>query len=442
MPIIHDPVSDSDFGWISAFVIFGSATAVDGIAAGETGATGSWAHPDKQDIPATRSKPLRIAYPFLFMFFLSWRGHVLLFPLQHKQFVVRVLDVNDPKTNEEKSRLQRRVKRSIAWFVLIAVGIAGAAFWKIETRAVCPVPILMYHKIGDNQDSVWWVTVSDFDHQLQSLREQGYQTVLPSDLAANRRWGKPLPPKPIILTFDDGYLNCMENAEPLLKKYGFQGICYLITGQISESPDTRRTYEGAPILSWPEVQAMQKRGTVTFGGHTRHHVNLRAAEDTYPEARDCYMDIRDLGGFKPAGFCYPFGEYREKTGPAAVARAGFTTAVTCKDGIAETGPTLKLMELPRVSVIGGVHRYHVEILPTHSAGTFAVRVWKEGHTMKVYPRWVWPGQDANAGWSDHVLITDQPVTLTWTLPSPSPTKAPILELWDDFRVLRLFQTSL
>ena len=345
-----------------------------------------------------------------------------------------------PKNNRPAKPSRKRQLLTILAVLLAAIAI-GAIFWSLQTRKVCQVPILMYHKIGDSHDSVWWVTAADFESHLQSLKEQGYRSILPSDLVAHRRWGKPLPSKPIIITFDDGYLNCLEQAEPLLEKYGFRGVCYLITGQISETPETRRQYEGAPILSWQEIRAMQKRGTVAFGGHTRNHANLRAQEDAYPEVRACFDDLRKIGGLKPAGFCYPFGQYHSKT-PADVARAGFTTAVTCEDGIAKTGPGLKLMELPRVSVIGGTHRYHTESVSTNPA-TVEVRVWKEGHSMKVYPRLVWPGrtQSSDDGWLEHVLIADQPVTLTWPRPAPTPAGAPTLELWDDFRVLRLFQAA-
>ncbi len=320
----------------------------------------------------------------------------------------------------------------------------GYSLCELATRIERHVPILMYHKIGDGEDSVWWVTTADFESQLRDLKEQGYRSILPADLVAHRRWGKWLPRKPVIITFDDGYLNCMENAEPLLRKYGFRGVCYLITGQISETPETRRTYEGASILSWPEVRAMHERGTVAFGGHTRNHANLRGMEDPYPEARACYDDLRNIGGFEPAGFCYPFGQYHEERTPPAVERAGFTTAVTCDDGVAITGTGLKLMLLPRVSVIGGLHRYHVERVAASAPETLSVRVWKEGHSMKVYPRLAWPGhaQSPNEGWLDHVLIADQPVTLTWPLPEPAPAGEPTLELWDDFCVLRLFQEAL
>ena len=219
-----------------------------------------------------------------------------------------------------------RVVKLSGLLALTLLAMAAGWLWSQKSKPV-DVPILMYHRIGDTCDSPWWVTVRDFEVQLASLQEQGYQSILPSCLVAHQRWGWPLPSKPVIITLDDGYLNVLENAEPLLKKYGFQAVCFLITGLVSESPDTRKSWEGTPLLSWPEVRAMQKRGTVQFGGHSRTHQNLRAMADPYGEISGCYRDLKKKGGFTPEGFCYPSGQFKPES-LTCVKRAKFTTAVT------------------------------------------------------------------------------------------------------------------
>jgi len=318
------------------------------------------------------------------------------------------------------------------------LAITAGFFLFHERTRVYPVPILMYHKIGDGVASPWWVAAEDFEAHLQSLKEQGYHSIFPSELAAHQAWGRPLPSKPVILTFDDGYLNTVTGAEPLLRKYGFRAVCYLITGQIGDAPDSRRLCEGAPLLSWPEVREAQRRGTLRFGGHTRSHANLMAMKDPRGEIEDCYRDIRKRGGFKPEGFCYPFGQYKPET-PAVVAQAGFATAVTCNDGVVATTNGMNLFELPRVSMMGGPHVYHVERVAATNA--VAVRVWKEGHSMQVQPRWVFAGPDnASAeSWSAPVTIASNPAVLKCPRSATTPTT---LELWDDYRVIRLFRHSL
>lgn len=334
-----------------------------------------------------------------------------------------------------------QTSRRIRWIpaALLLVGlcaVAAGVAWMRARAQVRHVPILMYHKIGDDADSPWWVSRADFEAHLQCLKEQGYTSILPADLAAHRAWGKPLPARPVIITFDDGYLNTVEAAEPLLQQYGFRGVCYLITGQVSPTPESRHRYEGAPILSWPEVRAAARRGTLVFGGHTRSHANLRAMDEPSAELKGCFDDLRREGHLTPAGFCYPFGQYQSRT-PGFVARAGFTTAVTCDDGIALTTPRIDLFELPRISVMGGRHRYHVE--RPGDARDPVLRVWKEGHAMKVYPRWLEAGADAVHGgtWGAPARIDTSPTLLAL----PTNASPAVLELWDDFRVLRLYRQA-
>lgn len=331
--------------------------------------------------------------------------------------------------------------RIIACILTLLVVASGAVCLVLSKIKAVRVPVLMYHRIGDAEDSPWWVTPGDFANQLRCLREQGYQSIVPSDLAAHQRWGWPLPPKPVLITFDDGYLTTLENAEPLLKKEGFRAVCYLITGKVSESPGTRQAWEGTPLLTWPEVRDMEKRGTVVFGGHSRNHANLRALADPWAEISGCYRDLKKKGGFKPEGFCYPYGQYKDTT-EACVVRAKFTTAMTCDDGIAETTPTLNLFELPRVAVMGGRHRFQGHAI-AGDGGHISVCVSKEGRRLEVCPRLVWPGEAANSqqGWLTPVQLSEVPALLTWDLSKPVALGDPVLELWDNFHMIRYWQAS-
>lgn len=329
----------------------------------------------------------------------------------------------------------------------VLVGLAAALFaaWRaFQLARPREVPILMYHGIGEGRESVWIVRTSDFEKHLQHLRREGYESILPSDLVAHRRWGKPLPRKPVILTFDDGYLNNLENAEPLLRKYGFRGIVYLITGLVADSPGERKTYEGSPCLTWDEVRAMRRRGVLTFGGHTRNHVNLAAAGNPVDEIGACYRDIRDKAGFRPDSFCYPFGQYRDST-PERVRKAGFTTAVTCHGDVFRTGRSNRdsFFVLPRASVYGGTQVYHVERLPAEpGSDRVSVKVWKEGVRVTSIPRLVRAGAGPDEGWAEPVRISQEPVLLSWRVPAGARQEPLVLSLWGDLRVLPHWQEEL
>ena len=134
------------------------------------------------------------------------------------------------------------------------------------------MPILMYHHIENpppGADAVrrdLSVRPKDFEKQLAYLKQQGYESITLNDLTLHLTVGKPLPPRPIILTFDDGYANAYTDAFPLLQQYGFVGTFFLI----SEPVDA-----GDPnFLSWAEVEEMYAAG-MRFEPHSYNHPDMR-----------------------------------------------------------------------------------------------------------------------------------------------------------------------
>jgi len=329
----------------------------------------------------------------------------------------------------------------IAWAV-IAIGalLAVMAGWRyVESRRVRPVPILMYHHIGNTADSAWCIPVETFKNQMRDLCAQGFTSILPSDLIAHQTWGKPLPSRPVIITFDDGYLNTITIVEPILKRYGLRGIVYLITKEVSDTTKERRQFEGTDCLAWPEVLAMQERGTIVFGGHSHAHENLAIPDDPSPSIRECYKQLVDHGIKPPYSFCYPYGQYKEQT-IKAVRRAGFTTAMVCEDAVANTGPGMNLLALPRVSVMGGRHQFNVSRLRAKEGPAEVIyRVAHEGVPMAVapqlrindsrlQPKWL-PFQDIGAGQFEW----------RWMLANAADKQKPFqLEIWDKHRIFQLY----
>lgn len=325
----------------------------------------------------------------------------------------------------------------LALVLVIASAAVVSWLWRERNREA-EVPILMYHKIGAG-DSRWWVHPRQFESHLRFLRDEGYRAILPSDLAANRRWGRPLPPRPVIITFDDGYRNALTEAEPLLKKYGFRGVVYLVTGLVGADDGSRKTQAGAPCLTWPEVRAMHGRGTITFGGHTRSHVNLVALADPFGEIRACYEDIEEYGGFAPDSFCYPYGQYRPETA-RAVRRAGFACALICSDDVAQWSAATDLFQLPRVSVIGGARSFTARQLESGPEAEMAFRVGYEGIPMEVSPRLNWgPHREDGMWFESRLLLPVTAIDVSWDAPVPLDLRGSAqLEVWDRNRVLRLF----
>lgn len=232
------------------------------------------------------------------------------------------------------------------------------AEFRAEAKRQYSVPILMYHEIGPRENSPWCVPVETFRAQMDCLREQGYQTILPSDLAAHLLRGKPLPAKPVVITFDDGYLSNLTEVEPILKDYGFRGIVYLITSLVAETAAERKQSEGKDCLVWPEALAMQKRQIIAFGGHAHDHNNLAVDAQAAFQVSECFRQLTRHGISPPYSFCYPHGQQNQQT-RRLVREAGFQTAVVCEDSIAEIKPDTDLFALPRVSVMGGKHDFQL-----------------------------------------------------------------------------------
>jgi peptidoglycan/xylan/chitin deacetylase (PgdA/CDA1 family) len=134
------------------------------------------------------------------------------------------------------------------------------------------VPILMYHYISapptanDRLRYSLSVNPAMFEAQLQALQEHGFSTVTLRDLYQHLATGQPLPQRPIVLTFDDGYLDNYLNAFPLLKKYGMTGTFFVLTG---------RADAGDPAyLSWDMIQELSNAG-MDIQLHAREHYDLR-----------------------------------------------------------------------------------------------------------------------------------------------------------------------
>ncbi|MDP2990996.1 MAG: polysaccharide deacetylase family protein [Kiritimatiellota bacterium] len=340
---------------------------------------------------------------------------------------------------------ERQYTLVVAGIILLALVVAlGLAVQRLrESHRTRAVPILMYHKIGAIANNAWWVPTGVFERQLRALRNQGYSTVLPDAIVNHHKAGQRLPPKSVMITFDDGYRDSLALAEPLLKKYGFRAVVYLITDTVAETPGTRRQYEGVDVLTWPEIKAMQQRGTFVFGGHSHRHQNLAVVDDPYPDIRECYLRLRRQGIRQPFSFCYPHGQYNART-IAAVKRAGFRSAMACEDRVALTGKAMNMLALPRVSVMGGEHEFHVNRLSARAApGEIVLHVMHTGIPMEVSPRLVWSGATTNQDYLPAVEIKNADYEWRWPSPAHESNAVPVrLEIWDKHRLFMMWSQML
>lgn len=207
------------------------------------------------------------------------------------------------------------------------------------------VPILMYHYIrpdpGPDDPIGQGLSVSPelFAEHLAFLADGGYTPISMSDLADIWEGREPPPPKPIVLTFDDGYRDFYTNAWPLLREYGFPATVYLITSVI-DHPE---------YLTREMILEMDASGLVDFGSHTTYHPSLPALADADAEDEivDSKLVLEELLGHPVRTFCYPTGAYSDRD-VALVDTAGYALAVTTEWDYAD--PTMDPGLLPRIRI--------------------------------------------------------------------------------------------
>lgn len=254
-----------------------------------------------------------------------------------------------------------RLKRAVAVLLIGALTVWGAAVLYLPTRSAfseqdqVELPIVMYHHIL--KDSSRWgkyvIGPSVFEQDLAYLKEQGYETVTAEDVIAYVYQGTPLPQKPVMITFDDGYYSNFVYACPLLKQYGMQGVLSVIgkyTDVYSESGEENANYSH---VTWQRCREMMEEGTMELQNHTYDLHSLSAGRrgcgKKQGESEEEYrnMLIQDVGrlqrrfeqetGYLPRAFTYPFGQISPES-EEVLKELGFLAAFTCNEGMNYISP--------------------------------------------------------------------------------------------------------
>jgi peptidoglycan/xylan/chitin deacetylase (PgdA/CDA1 family) len=209
------------------------------------------------------------------------------------------------------------------------------------------VPILMYHVIGDPRAGApyreLFVRATDFSGQMRWLARHGYRPVTLRAVWDHWQRGTPLPPRPIVVSFDDGYRSVVHAALPAMREWRWPGVLNLtvknlrVRGGLSERQVRRLIAAG-----W-EIDA-----------HSITHPDLTSLDDQQlgHEVAGSRREIRRRFDVPVDFFCYPAGRYDARV-IAAVHRAGFLGATTTLDGLAEPSTPYELRRV-RVSRSDGV----------------------------------------------------------------------------------------
>lgn len=259
-------------------------------------------------------------------------------------------------------------KSKIALIVLVVlVGIGGYLYQDFKKFCATTVPVFAYHRI-EEKDDIYTMPPKDFDAQMAYLKAQGYQTIHLDEYAQARQQGKPLHNK-VVCIFDDGYLDNLTVAAPIMQKYGFSGSMYMAV-----------MFEGWPgYIDWEGENKLIKDYNWEIGSHTYNHKPLPTLSPEQVKAELDKSKLYVMGIYNPPTgltLSYPTGA----TSPSVmkqVEEAGYIAAVCGKVGV--NTDTIPMMALNRVNVF----RFKKNNLEHFKRGLFKAQIASWGRTYGI-----------------------------------------------------------
>ena len=202
------------------------------------------------------------------------------------------------------------------------------------------IPVIMYHRVVNNENEGGvhgtYITAKKFDEHMKYLKEHDYEPITFKELLKlNYRNRFNNGKKYIILTFDDGYEDNYKIAFPILKKYQFKCIIYLVSHlnynkwdvEVPENPEKK-----FPLMTWGMIKEMQEYG-IEFGGHTMTHQKLAHIpfEQAKEEITKSTQFLEEKLEEKLVCFAYPYGDLNEQV-KEFVRNSSYSFAVATDSG--------------------------------------------------------------------------------------------------------------
>jgi poly-beta-1,6-N-acetyl-D-glucosamine N-deacetylase len=202
------------------------------------------------------------------------------------------------------------------------------------------VPVIMYHDVKKKKDVSYDVPPRKFRAQMESIKEAGFTPITIDQLYAHLTENKPLPQKPILLTFDDGYLGNYAEAYPILKEFNYPAVFFIVPAYVGVK--TSKDH-----VTWEQLKQVVKEGLVTVAAHTMSHpVDLTKLDDAklHRELIESKAILEKTLGVPMNYLAYPTGNRDERV-TALAKEAGYRMAFTMDEGYA--GESADILQLNR-----------------------------------------------------------------------------------------------
>lgn len=208
--------------------------------------------------------------------------------------------------------------------------VASEYLTKIDqpTNQDFSVPILMYHHIGpisEDNEEIKSITVTSerFEEQMKWLSDSKIRTITFADALVELNGSSGISMPVVILTFDDGYKDNIENGLPILQKYNLKGVFFIITGFVGQDD----------YMNWDDIRKLKEAG-MEIGSHAVTHtalIGLTDDQNLRNELIHSKRALKDQLGVDVISFCYPLGEYDDRV-LQFVKEAGYMFARTTHNG--------------------------------------------------------------------------------------------------------------
>ncbi|MDP2652650.1 MAG: polysaccharide deacetylase family protein [Candidatus Omnitrophota bacterium] len=201
-------------------------------------------------------------------------------------------------------------------FVLVAAA-------SITLSGTYTVPVMMYHHVAvSHPPAADYVSPENFRRQMAYLKQNGYKVIRMEDLVNGVKAGKTFPPKTVVLSFDDGYIDNYKNAMPVLQEFGFPAIFFV-------SPNM--TFRDG-FMRWSELVHLRKAG-FDFGSHgmTQAYLPGLSAKELEYEVRQSKRILETRLKMPVRIFAYPVGGFTDDI-KAYMRDSGYLAAATTNRG--------------------------------------------------------------------------------------------------------------
>jgi len=210
------------------------------------------------------------------------------------------------------------------------------------------VPIIMYHSLLKSRSEKFVLSPGQFELDLQYIRARGFHTVTINNLIEYVHHDIPLPEKPLVITLDDGFLNNITYALPLLEKYRMCAVLSVVGSYTDKSTASDDHNPAYAYVTWEDVRALIHGGVLEIQNHSYAlHRNANGRCGAKPKRGEREADYRktlrtDINAFEEAmeantgyratAFIYPFGQFSALS-EKVLQEEGFLASLSCRERI-------------------------------------------------------------------------------------------------------------